>query len=629
MAFSDEALGIFSNPHAIFEAGKVEFVFKPINSTETNTASKFIAIANWARNTDGFILKNDEYFSIITDGSVIHKIIAHLIDFLHKCEKKDSQVEILFEISLRQLSNFLNATTDDLLSELRIFNLVFALQENDLSNHSKEENLSFAKRLYRKKCNFAIFNYSGKQYDISYLQQLNPYGLILNQDYSIELLTRLLSNLNTDQLELGALTRVFNSFDFVSSTFTNATSAQNLATLIPCYFYYSGPVCPEFLKPVERRTVKRDVTASISDATENIKNRFLVDTHALLPDDNSKLKSVSRFNSRTVGIILIISLGLVSFLAYLLKINQKDPLIGLQSIVNARSIKVEVPYDSYIVDYKELVEKPVSVGEEIARLRLDQSSSSFKNSTQLFRDRVFLGRQLLALEADLNEALLKYKADQDLFSQGVVSKNTLELSRRLYYSTKQSYQRTVQLDAALSAQNLEDSFQSRGNADLYLAPPYFSIDDSTYFNDYGEYSMISPVDGYIYSDNFGTNAFIRKNSIVATAFNCSDVWVEVVGNANDTQRIDVSKPVNISFKNNKSKFTGTVRDIIPYYDDSEKARSTFLEVDRGVLPSVISSVLKDKPMEKVLVDFNSRPKFFKTQPYCGLGLSASLDFEFK
>ena len=60
MAFSDEALGIFSNPHAIFEAGKVEFVFKPINSTETNTASKFIAVANWVRNTDGFILKNDE-----------------------------------------------------------------------------------------------------------------------------------------------------------------------------------------------------------------------------------------------------------------------------------------------------------------------------------------------------------------------------------------------------------------------------------------------------------------------------------------------------------------------------------------------------------------------------------------
>ena len=65
---------------------------------------------------------------------------------------------------------------------------------------------------------------------------------------------------------------------------------------------------------------------------------------------------------------MIVSLGFVSFLAYLLKIYQKDPLIGLESIVNARSIKVEVPYDSYIVDYKELVEKPVSVGEEIARL---------------------------------------------------------------------------------------------------------------------------------------------------------------------------------------------------------------------------------------------------------------------
>ena len=226
------------------------------------------------------------------------------------------------------------------------------------------------------------------------------------------------------------------------------------------------------------------------------------------------------------------------------------------------------------------MKNPFPLEKKLQDLRLDQFSSSFKNSTQLFRDRVFLGRQLLALEADLNEALLKYKADQDLFSQGVVSKNSLELSRRLYYSAKQSYQRTVQLDAVLSAQNLEDSFQSRVNADLYLAPPYFSIDDSTYFNDYGEYSMISPVDGYIYSDIFGTNAFIRKNSIVATAFNCSDVWVEVVGNANDTQRIDVSKPVNISFKNNKSKFTGMVRDIIPYYDDSEKARSTFLEVDR-------------------------------------------------
>ena len=182
--------GFLSDPSQVFELGELVFKFTPFFEITTNVVSHFQTKINWKRFSDGLVLEHNELFSSISDGVFLVCVFNELNNYLANQSIKFQQ-KLFIHLTYEQLVSFAKVTKSAVsMDKVLGSNITFLISETDLRQQPKKDLLENFGLITKADIDIVIENFTGQTVDISFIDQLKVFGVLLSQQFSLKLLLK-------------------------------------------------------------------------------------------------------------------------------------------------------------------------------------------------------------------------------------------------------------------------------------------------------------------------------------------------------------------------------------------------------------------------------------------------------